>query len=89
MAAVHIAFLFAARRPCIQTQPSVIMNGPWLRWLYNVSTKKIPKLEFLEFLQLQKIVKPVKDIGLPPKYLIKYIVWICCLINGFFYSLDP
>ena len=75
-----------------ETIDSVIMNGPWLRWLYNVSTKKIPKLEFFRFfLQLQKIVKPVKDIGLhvPPKYLIKYIVWICCLINGFFYSLDP
>ena len=46
---------------------------------------------FLIFLLLQKIVKRVKDIGLPPKYLIKYIdlVWICCLINGFIYSLDP
>ena len=42
------------------------MNGPWLRGLNNVSTKKIPKLEFFRFfLQLQKIVKPVKDIGLP------------------------
>ena len=30
------------------------MNGPWLRWLYNVSTKKIPKLEFFRFFATPK-----------------------------------
>ena len=30
------------------------MNGPWLRWLYNVSTKKIPKLEFFRFFATAK-----------------------------------
>ena len=27
-----------------ETIDSVIMNGPWLRWLYNVSTKKNTKI---------------------------------------------